>query len=302
MRRPNFFIIGAPKCGTTSLYFWLSGHPKIFTSDIKEPHFFASELRSRKVRKLSRYEKLFEDANDNHLAVGEASTGYLFSQEAVPKIESRYSDVKYIVMLRNPIEMAKSLHEQEIQCGAEHETDFGTAWRLSPERRRGKEVHFGCEDPQRLDYMDRCSIGSQLERLLTTVPRSRVQILFLEDIRENSGREYQKALEFLGVPTDDRSKFPVRNESKEVKYPTLRRFIRNIGRIRDIGKRILGIDNSFGVSVMESINEKGKEERRDDSISRGLKEEILRCFESDISKVEDITGRDLSHWVEIDAG
>lgn len=302
MKRPNFFVIGAPKCGTTSLYYWLSGHPKIFTSDIKEPHFFDSELKSRKVRTLSRYKKLFEDANDNHLAVGEGSTGYLFSQEAVPRIESRYSDAKYIVMLRNPIEMAPSLHEQEIQCGVEHVRDFETAWRLSPERRRGRNVHFGCEDPERLDYMNRCSLGSQLEWLLTTVPRSRVLILFLEDIRENSGGEYKKALDFLGVPDDNRSSFPVRNESKGVKYPTLRRFIRTLGRVRDVAKRIASIDDSFGVGIMKRVNGKDKKSNRKIDINRNLKVEMREFLKVEISKIENITGRDLSQWTKIDCG
>ena len=302
MKNPNFFIIGAPKCGTTSLYFWLLEHNKIFMPNIKEPHFFASELKSRKVQTLSRYKKLFENANDNHLAVGEASTGYLFSQEAVPRIESRYSGVKYIVMLRNPIDMAQSLHEQEIRCGAEHVRDFETAWRLSPERRRGREVHFGCESPKRLDYMNRCSLGSQLERLLSTVSRSRVLILFLEDIRKESRNEYEKSLDFLSVPTDNRSKFPVRNESKEVKYPTLRRLIRNAGRVRNIVKSILGIDSLFGVGAMSFINEKSSSRKNNKSIDKELETEMCIYFEKDVSKVESITGRDLSQWIKIDDG
>lgn len=301
MKSTTFFIVGAPKCGTTSLYYWISEHPRIFMPDIKEPNFFASDMKSRKVRTLSRYEKLFEGTTDNHLAVGEASTGYLFSQEAVPKIESKYTDVKYIVMLRNPIMMAQSLHEQEIQCGAEHVRDFETAWRLSPERRRGRKVHFGCEDPKRLDYMNRCSLGSQLERLLRIVPKSRVLILFLEDIRQDSSGEYKKSLDFLNVPIGDRSSFPEKNISEKVMYPRLRRIIRIAGRIRDSGKRIIGIDNDFGVGIMENITEKTSDVKMY-KMKKKLKVEMSEYFEREVLKIESITGRNLSQWLNIDVG
>lgn len=296
MKNPNFFIIGAPKCGTSSLYHWLSGHSKVFTTDIKEPHFFAKELKSRRVRTLSRYKKLFENATDSHLAIGEASTGYLFYQEAVTRIEKRYCDVKYVVMLRNPIEMAKSLHEQEIQCGTEHVRNFETAWRLSPERRKGMRVHFGCEDPKRLDYMNRCSIGSQLERLLKAVPKRRVHIIFLEDIRESSKGEYERCLEFLDVPTDGRSKFPDKNESRGVKYPRLRRFIRTAGKLRDSAKRTLGIDNSLGVGLMEVINNKGSGNRKNENVDNSFEMELKEYFKEEIEKVKAITGRNLEYW------
>lgn len=296
MKKPNFFIIGAPKCGTSSLYHWLSRHPKVFTTDIKEPHFFAEELKSRRVRTLNRYEELFKNATNNHLAIGEASTGYLFYQEAVTRIENRYSDVKYVVMLRNPTEMAKSLHEQEIQCGTEHVRDFESAWRLSPERRRGRRVHFGCEDPKRLDYMNRCSLGSQLERLLDTVPKRRVLIIFLEDIKENSKKEYERCLRFLGVPTDGRLKFPVKNESKGVKYPKLRRFIRAAGKLRDSAKRMVGMDNSLGVGLMEIVNNKGSGNRKNENIKDSFEIEINEYFEKEIEKISSITGINSNHW------
>ncbi|MGR8952993.1 MAG: sulfotransferase, partial [Gammaproteobacteria bacterium] len=76
------------------------------------------------------YEKLFKGASERHIAVGEASTWYLYSMTAVANIEAYVSDARYIVCLRNPVEMAYSLHEQQIVCGNEHIEDFERAWKL----------------------------------------------------------------------------------------------------------------------------------------------------------------------------
>ena len=85
VRKPNFFIIGAPKCGTTSLATWLSGHPNVFMSAVKEPHFFNTDDR-RFISTLEAYENLFRAASSDHCAVGEASVWYLSSTEAVRNI------------------------------------------------------------------------------------------------------------------------------------------------------------------------------------------------------------------------
>jgi hypothetical protein len=85
LRKPTFFIIGAPKCGTTSLAAWLGTHPDAFMSPTKEPDFFNTDDRQG-VTSLSEYEELFREARNNHIAVGEASVWYLSSSHAVHNI------------------------------------------------------------------------------------------------------------------------------------------------------------------------------------------------------------------------
>jgi hypothetical protein len=109
LRKPNFFIIGAAKCGTTSLSVWLGGHPQIFMSSMKEPHFFNNDDRQA-IRTLDDYEALFWSATEEHIAIGEASVWYLSSADAVPAILQYQPEAKFIVMLRNPVEMAPALH------------------------------------------------------------------------------------------------------------------------------------------------------------------------------------------------
>src|SRR5690606_30582215 len=85
MTRPNLFIVGAPKCGTTAWVEYLSSHPEIFFCDPKEPHFFNTDIPNfRWVRSLDEYLKLFVRAGSKKV-VGEASILYLYSQEAAER-------------------------------------------------------------------------------------------------------------------------------------------------------------------------------------------------------------------------
>jgi len=115
---------------------WLSEHPHIFMSPMKEPHFFNGDDRQA-VGTLDRYEALFCSAREEHLAVGEASVWYLSSAEAVPAILRYQPEAKFVVMIRNPIEMAPSLHGEMVLSGHECEWRFSTAWTLQDERRQG---------------------------------------------------------------------------------------------------------------------------------------------------------------------
>ena len=131
MKKPNLFIVGAPKCGTTSLYGWLSQHPNVYMSPIKEPGFFSPDSLHRPGT-LARYEALFAKAGAEHEIVGEASTNYLYSREAVPRVLEYNPKAKFIVCVRNPVEMAPSLFAQRVWEGRDTVKCFEDAWRLQP--------------------------------------------------------------------------------------------------------------------------------------------------------------------------
>jgi len=136
-KKPNLFIVGALKCGTTSLWHWLLNHPKIYMARLKEPDYF---YRNGKISSLKEYEELFNGASEGHKLVGEASGRYLYSRTAIPNLLSYVDETpKFIVMLRNPIEMAVSLHAQRVNSLNENETKFEDAWRLQNEDGRPRE-------------------------------------------------------------------------------------------------------------------------------------------------------------------
>ncbi len=122
---PNFFIVGAPKCGTTALYEYLRPHPSIFMPRHKEPHYFASDLGTYPfIKTLDDYRRLFDGAGPQHLRVGEASVYYLRSTTAIANIRAFNPDAKLIAMFRNPVEMVHSLHSQLLYVAEENESDF----------------------------------------------------------------------------------------------------------------------------------------------------------------------------------
>ena len=130
MRRPNFFIVGAPKCGTTALYEYLKTHPNIFLSTPKEPDFFCKDIPEHFENFPNTFEdylSLFQSANDNHVAVGEATALYLYSRVAIKDIYQLYPDAKIIVLVRSPIDMAQSLHSQDVFNLIENEKNFEDA-------------------------------------------------------------------------------------------------------------------------------------------------------------------------------
>src|SRR6202044_1854761 len=158
MIKPNFFILGAPKCGTTSLAAWLAGHPEIYLSPTKEPHFFNTDHR-RLTNSLESYEQLFAATDQRHRAVGEASVWYLASSTAAANILNYSPEAKFIVMLRDPTEMASSLHEELVFTGREDVVDFAEAWNLQETRQNRRHVPVKVWEPKFVQYGEACSLG-----------------------------------------------------------------------------------------------------------------------------------------------
>jgi hypothetical protein len=298
MRKPNFFIVGAPKCGTTSLAAWLAEHPRIYMSPVKEPHFFNRDGLPL-TDTLEEYERLFAGATERHLAVGEASTHYLYSQVAVPGILDYGPDARLIVCVRNPIEMAPSLHAENVWQGEETVGSFEEAWRLQALRKQGKRIPATVRtDPDRLQYGAYCRLGEQIQRLLSHVRREQVLILVLDDLAHDPLREYQKTLRFLGVdPEGYRPQFTIHNPRKGARSVWVSYTVRRLSQIR----RQLGFRkpvNLYG-PIQSSVN---RAEPEKVNLSPALRRELSSYFEPDIRLLERILGRDRSCWLADAAG
>ncbi len=290
MKRPNFFIIGAPKCGTTSLARWLTAHPRIYFSPIKEPNFFNSEGPNH-LTTLTDYEALFANANETHLAVGEASTHYLFSQTAVPRILDYMPEARFIVCIRNPIEMAPSLHAERVWQRKETVGDFERAWRLQAARQEGRHIPLTAkEHPHVLQYGAYCRLGAQIERLYTLVPRERVCVVVLDDMARHPREVYQRVLAFLGVPDDGRTSFPVHNQRKQVRSVAMNMLIHTLGKM----KRQLGFIPDIGLGrLLVHVNRAPAPKH----LSPALRAELCDYFRDDILLLQRLLDRDLTHWL-----
>lgn len=290
MTKPNFFFIGAPKCGTTSIAYHLSQHPNIFITNPKEPHFFEKEI-PRGIQSKKAYESLFLKVKQHHTIVGEASTGYLYSQAAIPEIRSCYPESKFLVSVRNPYEMAISLHGQALRGKYENQLDFNVAWKLQRARRRGANLPEACISPVLLLYGDRCALGDQIERLYSMVSPENVCLVFFDDLVNNPAGLYNKIYEFLGVPDFDARDFPVLNQKKHIRWPFVASVVRSLGK----AKSAIGINKSLGIAdrlmKIASVNPVEKQVIRDD-----VWLEMDDAFMTQIKKIESFSGRDLRHW------
>ncbi len=200
MKKPNFFIIGAPKCGTTSLAEYLRSHPDVYFSTPKEPDHFNSDFPRKEILSDEEYMEKYFSGADHQKAVGEGSTHYLFSRRAVLNILSFNPDAKFIVMLRNPVELAESLYFEERSQLAEKAATFEEAWNLESDPSRAAEVS--------LHYGSIAKLGEQLIRLFDAVSdRSKILIIDFDKFINDTKAEYSKVLEFLGLEMDGRTQF-----------------------------------------------------------------------------------------------
>lgn len=287
----NFFILGAPKCGTTSLAVWLKSHPDIFMAEHKEPHHFNIDHNFVVYGNKEDYEALFEKASTEKV-IGEASVWYLYSSVAVPSIERKYHNVKYVVCVRHPVMMAMSLFLEQRYATNENVDDFYAAWQLSPRRRIGGAVTKWCREPKHLDYQRACSLGEQISRLYEIVPKERVKIVFLEDVKKDPLSVYLDLLSFLNLKDDGRRVFDTENSAKAVKYVFLKRFVRILGKIRAIVpiKRRMGILNKINEGNKKKLEVKP-------SLSSEQYCEILGYYRNDIDLLARLSGKDLSDWL-----
>lgn len=261
-------------------------------SSRKEPQFFNSDDNDVVVTVLAEYEQLFRHATPDHVAVGEASTAYLFSERAVPNICAYQRDARFIVCLRNPVDMAPSLHEQQVVNGEEHILNFEEAWTLCDERLQGRATMPSCREPKRLAYGAVCQVGSQLARVYKRVARTRVLPVVLDDMRTDPRGQFLRVLEFLGVGDDRRQIFPIHNPAKEVRSPRLGRAIRLLGRT----KRAIGV--SRGLGLLNSLARRNLRARPREPMLRSLRVELQEYFAPDVARLSKLLDRDLSAWLD----
>ncbi|MGM0520214.1 MAG: sulfotransferase family protein [Campylobacterota bacterium] len=212
---PSYFIIGAPKCGTTALAQYFGEHPDVFMTNPKEPHYFATDFDDsmRATLTLKHYLSLFKSATADQVC-GEASVWYMYSNEAVKNIAEFNPDAKIIIMLRNPVDMIHSLHSQKLYSRDEEVEAIEKAWNLAPEREKGNFIPEKCREPKTLYYHKVANYFSQLENVYKYFPKKQVKVILFDDFKKDNLQVYKEVLEFLGILYDGRKEFDKVNENK----------------------------------------------------------------------------------------
>ena len=295
-RPPNLFIVGAPKCGTSALSYYLACHPDVFMSEkvgIKEPDFYSvdRDIPWRPVTSAADYEAIFSRAPSDARYLGEASTSYLESHVAIPNLLHDSPDARLIVMVRNPLDLVQALHNQRLKRGKEI-SSFSRAWELQQARNEGRELPrgVGFSNGDMLQYGRIAKMGEQLDRLYRTASNERIHVIVYDDFVASPGNEYARLLEWLGLRWDGRQRFPVVNPRQEFRSPRLEKLLQYLRRIRTR----VGIPGGLGVHAL--INRFNGVEKRS-PLDPDLRTRLCEYFVEDVALLSDLLGRDLSGWL-----
>ncbi len=300
MSRPNFFLFGAPKCGTTALYAYLKDHPQVFFPRLKEPRFFAEDLGDfREVTRLDEYEALYADIPTGVRAIGDGSPWYLCS-EVAPRLVREYSpEARIVVILRNPLDMLPSLHNQFVFSFKETETDLARAWSLQETRRAGRRLPPNSPAPSLLQYGRITSFGRQVSNLFDLFPREQVHVLLFDDFVADTRDAYDRVVSFLALAPDTRADFPVVNERAAHRNRALGWLFnspasplnRAIYAIRDL----TGIKSSGLIAPLLHGNRAPGTKA---ALPPRLRSELVSFYAEDVALLSRILGRDLDHWLD----
>jgi hypothetical protein len=305
---PNFYLAGVPKSGTTSLYTYLLEHPNIFlpvpvggSMKQKEPMYFATDLREdQDYTDKNAYLGLYADIDAEHLAIGDASVLYLYSNVALGKIRAKVPNAKIVVMLRNPIEAVVSYHAELYKTLAEDVASFEQAWRLQEPRRQGEAIPATCHSPARLQYYDVYDYPTQIERLWRIFPKEQTLILLFDDFKADTAACYRRIQSFLGLPRHDLAAFKRVNENKQLRSRFLARLLLKpppvVRRVAEMLKSTLGINYTAIAVRLTEMNLAPPSEGEE--LSPEFRRELKETFEPGILKLSHLLKRDLSAWLE----
>jgi hypothetical protein len=282
-QKPNLFIVGAPKCGTTAWTDYLRTHPDVFFPATKDECFFALDLpRFRLVKRRSDYAAQFAGAQDVPV-VGEASAMYLFSKAAAEEIRKFNPKAKILIFLREQEDYLPSLHNQFLREFAEEIEDFETAWRRSGHR-PPETIPSTCLEPGTLDYAAMGRFDEQVARYLDAFPPEQICVIRFEEWLANPRAEYLRILEFIGLPDDGRANFPPVNRGTTYRSRAFARWIiKPPPMLQWIWHRLKGFTGPFGDSLYRSVRAMGfrSDAGYRNDISSDLRAEIRGYFADD---------------------
>lgn len=287
MRKPDFFIAGAPRCGTTSLYSYLRQHPQIHVSVHKEPHFFGRDLTPLPgaIRDEALYLALFAGAGDRRRA-GEASVHYLSSRRAPFEIRDYAPAARIIILLREPVAMACSLHALYTRSGNEELATFEAALEVEPERREGRRIPAGAYFPEGLLYTDEARHAAKVERWLEVFGREQVLCILFDDLVRDPAAVYRRALEFLGVEGSFAAELDPRRAAELARIQTIRQ-------LRQVPPEV-----RRRMQFEQMKRHQGPPRPAPDA---ALAARLRARFAADVAHLGELLGRDLSAWTRGEA-
>ena len=299
--KPNLFIVGQPKSGSTALHQFLGEHPEIYMAKIKAPHYFCHDFHDESdrfhgmklyfdYRDKESYLKLFSQAGSEKI-VGESSDHYLYSQVAAQEIYRFNPDAKILIFLREPVSFLCSLHNHFVKVTNEVEEDFTKALALEALRVQGEAISPRIMCPSWAHYSQRIKYADQVKRYYELFYPTQIKIIIYEVYRDNNGSVYRDILNFLEVDTQFTPRYQHKNVSKEVRFKRLNNLLNN-QIIKNITKNLFS--QQFNDMIREKLVEKYLwREVSKPPVSEEMRNELMQAFKPEVIKISNLVGLDL---------
>lgn len=297
---PDFLVAGAPRCGTTSLHYYLSQHPGIRTSTVKEPSFFLFDrtggtavplvdddrVVKKSVSDPVAYQALFDGAAAGRLT-GDVSVLYLYTPQSPLLIRAANPEARVAMVLRHPLDRAYS-HFLYTYTGPVDRVR--TEFREACEREQGlPETPFtsGTHHLRLSDY------GQQLDRYLDAFPRDQLHISLYDDLEADPAGYLESFCRFVGADPDFRFDVATRYNGSSVARRSGRAAAQAVGRVAPVVKSALP---SSAAAQLGRLRARFRRSSTPPPLGPAFRAEMGRYFEPTTARVEELTGRDLADW------
>lgn len=207
---PDFIIIGAQRCGTTSLYNYLVRHPFVASALEKEVHFFDNNFKKGIIWYRAHFSSFlhkyyFRQAHKRDFITGESTPYYLFHPHAPKRIFETIPQIKLLVLLRNPVDRAYSHYHHERRLGVET-LSFKEAIEKEKQRLTGelekivKDENYYSFSHQHYSYLSRGIYLNQIKVWTNLFSKEQILILRSESFYDDPSAVYEKVIKFLDLP------------------------------------------------------------------------------------------------------
>jgi hypothetical protein len=296
-RMPNLFVIGAAKAGTTALYDYLAQHPRVFLSRVKEPEFFSKE--EYYARALDWYQDWHFEGADNYPVRAEATPHYLYwSGKVAPRIKEAYRGlpVKFIVSFRDPVSRAYSMYWNMVREGIE-DLDFDEALRVEERRLEQHRNELYQLGSMAYGYSAGSRYASLLQPYLELFSPENFFFVLQDDLKSRANETCKEIFEFLGIESSIEINTSNSNPAAMPRSRLLHRALRRRPLLKEFIKPLIPIRvRLVRRSLKSKIMEANLKETAYVPLHPQLAHELRLSYRTEIEKLEEITGRELSSW------
>jgi hypothetical protein len=294
--RPSFFIVGAPKAGTSSMAHYLRQHPGLFLPDRKDVPFFGTDLDYRRPQPTpAEYLAQFDAAGEGVLA-GDACTSYLQSMRAAAEIAEFDPAARIVIMLREPVAAMRSMHGHLRYLRGEDIEDFGAALAAEPDRAAGRRLPAGVRLVGDLQYRDVFTYAPKVARFLDRFDPDQILVLLFDDLRADPLGTARRVYEFLGVDPSFVPDLEVVNARKATRLAWLHSLAMNPPEplLRTFNRLTPTVLHGRLIPFLTRLNTRAAADPElDPRLRRTLRAEVA----PDLEELAGLVGRDLSAWM-----